>query len=795
MTLSVVTTPSEYFANSDIGKPISNGFIYIGEPDTVPEDNPIDVYALMEDGTQVLMAQPIRTGAGGVPVYNGSPVIRLLCESPYSIKVLDNLSTEKYYIPITDGNTVLSRTNIIKYNPSGLTEGQTIISVPDAPSALNVYIGDAMLLQTEGEYNYIENSGSITLATGLTAQNITDGVEIQYGEVASGTIGNEPLPEGHYSTVAVMAAASIEIGAIVHTQGWHVPGVGGASYIVKSAVDYPTPNGQDEIELANGNVAVLVITGELLIEQFGASTNTNIDSRPAIQAAIERAQENKAIGKKGTVTSLGGRYLIKTIYPDPLPTHADGKKVGLWLEDAEFCILNLRGGRVMLDVNSSAVEGIDEVLCICQESGDQAFVSIQESDFHGGIWADIANEPDYTVRMDYNVVKYSSLVNSKFYYAKESNLKIAGFVVYMERMDCRFAQNQANYEIVVTTVDGDGATRTGYLLNNCTSNWSGLYGFQISGGNGHTYCALNTCTADHAGRDRDNNTVNPTTSAAYRVSAGFGITMTSCGAEFSTRYARLNGARGLHIDTAYAADMGSTDGTTIDGLIEAEGFCEDVRIKGFRVGTLTDINKKLKITTPAGFNNGQFELDNSILDSDIEVDITSNDSSAPFLIGRLEDNWARGVRNPGGDALLVGCPSLGRESSDWFDQDTYAAKKHFRFETDDVTDLSEALLTLTNSANNGYIGFEVEVLVGRAAGSVAYKPSRYIATAGKAAGAAVVSGFDKVNASGDSVTLTLAWSGDDLVIGCETNFICLLVSVTAIGRQAAAAQTFDWLVQ
>lgn len=95
----VFLTPG-YFPTDDIGRPISGAQIFVGEPDTDPEVviNQKQVTALQEDGVQVNIAQPIRTGAGGVPLLNGSTVT-LSVDGDYSLKVLDSLGSQIYFVP------------------------------------------------------------------------------------------------------------------------------------------------------------------------------------------------------------------------------------------------------------------------------------------------------------------------------------------------------------------------------------------------------------------------------------------------------------------------------------------------------------------------------------------------------------------------------------------------------------------------------------------------------------------------------------------------------------------------
>jgi hypothetical protein len=95
-----VLLPYRYYPDPAKGRPVFNGFIYIGVPDTDPEipSNQLQVRAYQESGASVLIAQPVRTGGGGVPLLNGSPV-QLQVEGEYSIKVLDHLGAQVYYAP------------------------------------------------------------------------------------------------------------------------------------------------------------------------------------------------------------------------------------------------------------------------------------------------------------------------------------------------------------------------------------------------------------------------------------------------------------------------------------------------------------------------------------------------------------------------------------------------------------------------------------------------------------------------------------------------------------------------
>lgn len=108
--MAIVNFPIIYFPDPTKGRPLFGGQIYIGEPDTDPQiiANQKTVRFVQEDGTLVGTTQPIILSAGGVPEYNGSPV-RLDVAGNYSIKVLDRLGSQSYYVEnVFEGTPVVA---------------------------------------------------------------------------------------------------------------------------------------------------------------------------------------------------------------------------------------------------------------------------------------------------------------------------------------------------------------------------------------------------------------------------------------------------------------------------------------------------------------------------------------------------------------------------------------------------------------------------------------------------------------------------------------------------------------
>ena len=92
--------PPDYFPDFNNGRPLANAYIYAGLPKTDPEieSNRINLFIKDEQAEIVAIEQPVRTSAGGVPIYDGSPAY-LVARETYSLKVLDSELNQVYYFP------------------------------------------------------------------------------------------------------------------------------------------------------------------------------------------------------------------------------------------------------------------------------------------------------------------------------------------------------------------------------------------------------------------------------------------------------------------------------------------------------------------------------------------------------------------------------------------------------------------------------------------------------------------------------------------------------------------------
>lgn len=114
MALTLVSLGFEYFPDFTTGRPVFNGSIFVGEPDTDPAIpiNQKTVTLRQESGDTVDVAQPIATSSGGVPTFNGSPA-QILADGNYSIKVLNSAGAQVYFVANFFNGVPLTSTSII----------------------------------------------------------------------------------------------------------------------------------------------------------------------------------------------------------------------------------------------------------------------------------------------------------------------------------------------------------------------------------------------------------------------------------------------------------------------------------------------------------------------------------------------------------------------------------------------------------------------------------------------------------------------------------------------------------
>lgn len=180
-------TALPYFADPTQGAPISLGFVYIGIVDLDPTvlANRKEVTVVQENGTEVVIAtsaQPLELGAGGLIMYNGSPV-QVFTDGDYSQLVQDSGTGQKTLTP--NSNSVVdifpTRKFSLKYTSGASGSGLSGTSI-ETEFGITLAVGDLI------ETNYYTTS-------------LTDvsGVLLEYtGVTTVGKDGNAPDTDGYF---------------------------------------------------------------------------------------------------------------------------------------------------------------------------------------------------------------------------------------------------------------------------------------------------------------------------------------------------------------------------------------------------------------------------------------------------------------------------------------------------------------------------------------------------------------------------------------------------------------------
>jgi len=140
----LVTLNVQLYTDPINGRPVANGFVFIGEIDLDPaiEANRKSVTLIQEDGTENVIlpaAQPLTLGPGGYIMFQGSVIAALFVEGNYSHKILDAALAQVFFNP-----------NAFDTPVSIDTEVKGFATVADMVADTNLSLGDTV--QTRGYF-------------------------------------------------------------------------------------------------------------------------------------------------------------------------------------------------------------------------------------------------------------------------------------------------------------------------------------------------------------------------------------------------------------------------------------------------------------------------------------------------------------------------------------------------------------------------------------------------------------------------------------------------------------------
>ena len=224
--MSIVSFGITYFPDPTVGRPVFNGFIYVGEVGTDPTvvTNQKTILLRQESGLEIPTSQPVRTSAGGVPVYLGSPV-QIIAEGDYALTVQNKEGAQVYYVP--SGLSLASGgiNYILVVENSTLASGQVDVTFIGNLGNATIFVGgesgtDRGRLILNVDYTVNTTTNTVTLLDSYPAGTIVSATYNDTGTTSNGLIAP-------YDTLADLRDASQSgINPVSYMKGRATPGDG-----------------------------------------------------------------------------------------------------------------------------------------------------------------------------------------------------------------------------------------------------------------------------------------------------------------------------------------------------------------------------------------------------------------------------------------------------------------------------------------------------------------------------------------------------------------------------------------
>ena len=135
--MTTFLNPYTYIADPTRGRPVFNGRVFLGTPDTDPvqPENQLIVSIVNENGTLTPIPQPVRTGPGGVAMFQGNPVQLDVPLTQHSFTIQDANGRQVFYSPRINivGSTSVPTDEIDQFTQFGTPRFITAANNPSHP--------------------------------------------------------------------------------------------------------------------------------------------------------------------------------------------------------------------------------------------------------------------------------------------------------------------------------------------------------------------------------------------------------------------------------------------------------------------------------------------------------------------------------------------------------------------------------------------------------------------------------------------------------------------------------------
>lgn len=341
--MTQVQLQPQYVPDTVRSRAVFNGKLYFGVVDTDPRvsGNQKLVKGVLENGSEVNLPQPVSTNSGGVPTYNGSPVI-LSVDGDFSYAADRADDTQVYYFPrVTnpeDGSQGFS--GVVATEDITLTAGQTVINLTNLganESVLYYYpatagVGDQGWLYAPGDYT-VTGPQQVTLTS---SRNVGDIIQFRQndptGQLVPVNEDSEPLlvfPDvASAQTAAANGNVVLNDTVTLNGNASTGDGLGGDKYSVittafaNDGVNYIDLNGALQLELQSNyyrfqnycetigspSIAAGTLTIDLdegvtqdvtLTENIGSITFANFNPSSSLASTVYVRIRQDGVGSRG----------------------------------------------------------------------------------------------------------------------------------------------------------------------------------------------------------------------------------------------------------------------------------------------------------------------------------------------------------------------------------------------------------------------------------------------------------------------------------------------------------------
>ena len=297
-----VINPWLYIADPDSGKPLELASLYFGltgRDGEIPS-NRKRVYLIQDNGISIPIEQPVKTGAGGVPMYNGSPA-QLAVDGSFSLKILDSDGQQRYYTKKVAAKNLLGYSGVIAEEtrivsagaiaPFEKIEATTATLYASELSVGNAFNGRKMALGVD--YIAISES-SVSLETAYADGTIIKAYALDPTGQTVAVGSNKPFYV--FDTKELAKAGNLKLGDAVRVMGGVYAGDGlGGDYLVV-ALGTGTDDGENYISTNNSL--------QLELASFNSKMSRYVDtvSDASIVGGVLTIDLNKGSSHKVTLT-------------------------------------------------------------------------------------------------------------------------------------------------------------------------------------------------------------------------------------------------------------------------------------------------------------------------------------------------------------------------------------------------------------------------------------------------------------------------------------------------------------